>query len=94
MLSVKVALTVVELPALMAGVATPCCSGSDGLLEEGLLFTRIMVVVAAALPVPWLATVTVTVTEPPTVTDVLLNEILVGVRSGCVAAETVIAPEW
>jgi hypothetical protein len=40
------------------------------------------------------ATVTVTVTEPPTVTDVLLNEILVGVRSGCVAAETVIAPEW
>jgi hypothetical protein len=49
---VNVALTVVEPPALMAGVETPCCSGSDGLLELGLLLTRIIVVVAAALPVP------------------------------------------
>jgi hypothetical protein len=51
-LRVNVALTVAELPALMAGVATPCCIGSEGLLEDGLLFTRIIVVVAPAGPVP------------------------------------------
>jgi hypothetical protein len=45
-----------------------------------------MVVVAAALPVPWFFTVTVTVTEPPTVSEVLLNDTVCGIRSGCVAA--------
>jgi hypothetical protein len=94
MLRVNVALTVVELPALMAGVATPCCRLSDGLLEVGLVFTRIVVVVAPALPLPWLATVTVTVTEPPAVTEVLLKAMFVGVRSGLEPAETAIAAEW
>ena len=40
---------------------------------------------------PWFFTVTVTVTVPPTVNEVLLKDNVCGIRSGCVAACTLFA---
>jgi hypothetical protein len=58
------------------------------------LFTRIIVVVAPALPLPWFFTVMLTVREPPVFNDVLLSDMLSGTKSGCADADTVIPCEW
>jgi hypothetical protein len=43
------------------------------------------VVVAAAVAVPWFFTTTVTVSDPPVLSELLLNDMLCGVRSGWLA---------
>jgi hypothetical protein len=53
------------------------------LLLLGSWFSRIIVVVAAAVAVPCFFTTTVTVSEPPAVSELLLNDTLCEIRSGC-----------
>src|SRR3954465_945715 len=91
---VKLACTVAVPPAAIDGVDTDTC-GSDMVLLLGSWFSRIMVLVAAAVAVPWFFTTTVTVSEPPALSEVLLNDTLCGIRSGwfVTGAETVIAEE-
>src|SRR4051812_14200046 len=91
---VKLACTVAVPPAARSGERRVGKGWGMGLLL-GSWFSRIMVLVAAAVAVAWVFTTTVTVSEPPALSEVLLNDTLCGIRSGwfVTGAETVIAEE-